>query len=43
MLDRDLSNLQSKLQKHATFESELAANKGRSDDVANEGEALIGE
>lgn len=40
---RELSNLQSKIQKHAAFESELAANKGRIDDVANHGEGLIGE
>ncbi|XP_037875798.1 spectrin alpha chain, non-erythrocytic 1 isoform X1 [Bombyx mori] len=38
---RELSNLQSKIQRHAAFESELAANKGRIDDVANRGEALI--
>lgn len=38
---RELSNLQSKIQKHAAFESELAANKGRIDDVANHGETLI--
>ncbi|KAJ0169742.1 hypothetical protein K1T71_014348 [Dendrolimus kikuchii] len=38
---RELSNLQSKIQKHAAFESELAANKGRIDDVANHGEGLI--
>ncbi|KAF9407356.1 hypothetical protein HW555_012597, partial [Spodoptera exigua] len=31
---RELSNLQSKIQKHAAFESELAANKGRIDDAA---------
>ncbi|CAG9789926.1 unnamed protein product [Diatraea saccharalis] len=38
---RELSNLQTKIQKHAAFESELAANKGRIDDVANRGEELI--
>ncbi|XP_075989206.1 spectrin beta chain, non-erythrocytic 5 kst [Anticarsia gemmatalis] len=38
---RELSNLQSKIQKHSAFESELAANKGRIDDVANHGETLI--
>ncbi|CAK1587955.1 unnamed protein product [Parnassius mnemosyne] len=38
---RELSNLQSKIQKHAAFESELAANKKRIDDVANTGEELI--
>ncbi|XP_026745926.1 spectrin beta chain, non-erythrocytic 1 isoform X2 [Trichoplusia ni] len=38
---RELSNLQSKIQKHTAFESELAANKGRIDDVANHGETLI--
>ncbi|XP_026666604.1 spectrin beta chain, non-erythrocytic 5 isoform X2 [Ceratina calcarata] len=40
---RDSSNLQSKIQKHAAFESELMANKGRISAVANEGEALIEE
>ncbi|XP_068625866.1 spectrin beta chain, non-erythrocytic 5 isoform X2 [Battus philenor] len=40
---RELSNLQSKIQKHAAFESELAANKKRIDDVANTGEELIEE
>ncbi|XP_061385003.1 spectrin beta chain, non-erythrocytic 1 isoform X2 [Danaus plexippus] len=38
---RELSNLQSKIQKHAAFESELAANKKRIDDVATAGEDLI--
>ncbi|XP_069363525.1 spectrin beta chain, non-erythrocytic 5 isoform X3 [Maniola hyperantus] len=38
---RELSNLQSKIQKHAAFESELAANKKRIDDVAATGEDLI--
>ncbi|XP_060809257.1 spectrin beta chain, non-erythrocytic 5 isoform X2 [Amyelois transitella] len=38
---RELSNLQSKIQKHAAFESELAASKGRIDDVVVQGEALI--
>ncbi|XP_043493138.1 spectrin beta chain, non-erythrocytic 5 isoform X1 [Polistes fuscatus] len=38
---RDSSNLQSKIQKHAAFESELIANKGRISSVVNEGEALI--
>ncbi|CAB3231870.1 unnamed protein product, partial [Arctia plantaginis] len=38
---RELSNLQSKIQKHSAFESELATNKGRIDDVANHGETLI--
>ncbi|XP_063632305.1 spectrin beta chain, non-erythrocytic 2 [Cydia splendana] len=38
---RELSNLQSKIQKHAAFESELASNKKRIDDVANRGEELI--
>ncbi|KAJ2939556.1 hypothetical protein O0L34_g6388 [Tuta absoluta] len=37
---RDLSNLQSKIHAHAAFESELAANKRRIDDVANHGEEL---
>ncbi|XP_053986770.1 spectrin alpha chain isoform X1 [Hylaeus volcanicus] len=40
---RDSSNLQSKIQKHAAFESELMANKGRVAAVVNEGEALIEE
>ncbi|XP_012141419.2 spectrin beta chain, non-erythrocytic 5 kst isoform X2 [Megachile rotundata] len=40
---RDSSNLQSKIQKHAAFESELMANKGRVAAVINEGEALIEE
>ncbi|XP_011150755.1 spectrin alpha chain isoform X3 [Harpegnathos saltator] len=40
---RDSSNLQSKIQKHAAFESELMANKGRISAVVNEGEALIEE
>ncbi|XP_017763084.1 PREDICTED: spectrin beta chain, non-erythrocytic 5 isoform X2 [Eufriesea mexicana] len=40
---RDSSNLQSKIQKHAAFESELVANKGRVASVVNEGEALIEE
>ncbi|XP_066999614.1 spectrin beta chain, non-erythrocytic 5 isoform X3 [Anabrus simplex] len=39
---RDPSNLQSKIQKHAAFESELAANRGRVGAVTDEGEALIG-
>ncbi|XP_052755503.1 spectrin alpha chain, non-erythrocytic 1 isoform X2 [Galleria mellonella] len=38
---RELSNLQSKIQKHAAFEAELAASKGRIDDVSNNGEELI--
>ncbi|RVE46093.1 hypothetical protein evm_009257 [Chilo suppressalis] len=38
---RELSNLQTKIQKHTAFESELAANKGRIDAVANQGEELI--
>ncbi|XP_076180871.1 spectrin beta chain, non-erythrocytic 5 kst isoform X3 [Ptiloglossa arizonensis] len=38
---RDSSNLQSKIQKHAAFESELMANKGRVAAVISEGEALI--
>ncbi|XP_053623069.1 spectrin beta chain, non-erythrocytic 2 isoform X2 [Plodia interpunctella] len=38
---RDLSNLQSKIQRHSAFESELAASKGRIDDVVGQGEALI--
>lgn len=39
---RDPTNLQSKIQKHAAFESELTANKGRVGAVTSEGEALIG-
>ncbi|XP_039289552.1 LOW QUALITY PROTEIN: spectrin alpha chain, non-erythrocytic 1-like [Nilaparvata lugens] len=38
---RDPTNLQSKIQKHAAFESELAANRGRVGAVTAEGEALI--
>lgn len=38
---RDPTNLQSKIQKHAAFESELAANKSRVGAVTAEGEALI--
>ncbi|XP_050676650.1 spectrin beta chain, non-erythrocytic 5 isoform X3 [Leptidea sinapis] len=38
---RELSNLQSKMEKQSAFESELAANKRRIDDVAAEGEKLI--
>lgn len=34
---RDSSNLQSKIQKHAAFESELMANKGRVAAVISEG------
>ncbi|XP_076761659.1 spectrin beta chain, non-erythrocytic 5 kst isoform X2 [Xylocopa sonorina] len=40
---RDSSNLQSKIQKHAAFEGEMMANKGRVAAVVNEGEALIEE
>ncbi|KAK7865818.1 hypothetical protein R5R35_001276 [Gryllus longicercus] len=39
---RDPSNLQSKIQKHAAFESELGANRGRVGAVLQEGESLIG-
>lgn len=39
---RDSTNLLSKIQKHAAFEAELAANKGRIDAVSNEGEKMIG-
>ena len=39
---RDLSNLQSKIQKHVGFELELSANQGRMGTVTIEGEALIG-
>nr|CAD7394337.1 unnamed protein product [Timema cristinae] len=39
---RDPTNLQSKIQKHAAFESELSANRGRVAAVTNEGEKLIG-
>ncbi|CAG2101158.1 unnamed protein product [Medioppia subpectinata] len=38
---RDPINLLSKIQKHAAFEAELAANKGRVDAVVTEGESLI--
>ncbi|XP_045506256.1 spectrin beta chain, non-erythrocytic 1 [Colias croceus] len=38
---RELSNLQSKMEKQSAFESELAANKRRIDDVAATGEKLI--
>lgn len=38
---RDPTNLQSKMQKHAAFESEIAANKGRINSITNEGESLI--
>lgn len=38
---RDSSNLQSKIQKHAAFELELSANRGRVCAVTAEGEALI--
>nr|XP_018898887.1 PREDICTED: spectrin beta chain, non-erythrocytic 1 isoform X2 [Bemisia tabaci] len=38
---RDPTNLQSKIQKHAAFESELAANRGRVNNVTTEGESLI--
>lgn len=40
---RDSTNLQSKIQKHVAFESELAANKGRIASVISEGESLIEE
>lgn len=40
---RDGSNLQSKIQKHITFEAELVANKCRIISVTNEGEVLIRE
>ncbi|XP_076359799.1 spectrin beta chain, non-erythrocytic 5 kst [Tachypleus tridentatus] len=39
---RDTTNLLSKIQKHAAFEAELTANKGRVDSVTQEGEHLIG-
>ncbi|XP_043282558.1 spectrin beta chain, non-erythrocytic 5 isoform X2 [Venturia canescens] len=38
---RDSTNLQSKIQKHLAFESELTANRGRVGAVVAEGEALI--
>lgn len=38
---RDSSNLQSKIQKHAAFESELIANKGRISSVVNEGKGFL--
>lgn len=37
---RDATNLQSKIQKHVAFESELAANKGRVSAVTSEGNLL---
>ncbi|XP_012280338.1 spectrin beta chain, non-erythrocytic 5 isoform X2 [Orussus abietinus] len=40
---RESTNLQSKIQKHAAFESELIANRARVGAVINEGEALIDE
>lgn len=40
---RDSTNLQSKIQKHLAFESELMANRGRVGAVVGEGEALIEE
>ncbi|XP_043484059.1 spectrin alpha chain [Leptopilina heterotoma] len=40
---RDSTNLQTKIQKHVAFESELAANKGRIASVISEGEGLIEE
>lgn len=39
---RDPTNLQSKIQKHAAFESELSANRARVNGVTEEGEGLIG-
>jgi len=38
---RDPSNLQSKIQKHSTFEAELQANQGRVEAVVSEGQDLI--
>lgn len=38
---RDPSNLQSKIQKHATFDAELVANRGRITAIINEGNDLI--
>ncbi|KAG8237737.1 hypothetical protein J437_LFUL016676, partial [Ladona fulva] len=38
---RDSSNLQSKIQRHAAFEAEIAANSGRVTAVISEGESLI--
>lgn len=38
---RDPTNLQSKIQKHAAFESELIANRNRLNAVTAEGESLI--
>ncbi|XP_046434088.1 spectrin beta chain, non-erythrocytic 1 isoform X2 [Neodiprion fabricii] len=40
---RDSSNLQSKIQKHAAFDSELTANRGRVGAVVGEGEVLMEE
>ncbi|XP_052120778.1 spectrin beta chain, non-erythrocytic 1 isoform X4 [Frankliniella occidentalis] len=39
---RDPTNLQSKIQRHAAFESELTANRARVNGVTAEGEGLIG-
>lgn len=38
---RDPTNLQSKIQKHTAFESELVANRNRLNAVTMEGESLI--
>lgn len=38
---RDIHNLQSKIQKHTAFDSELEANVGRINDVIHEGEVLV--
>lgn len=38
---RESSNLQSKIQKHAAFDSELTANTNRIENVISEGESLI--
>lgn len=38
---RDLSNLQSKIQKHIAFDAEILANRGRLQGISDEGERLI--
>ncbi|XP_044739331.1 spectrin beta chain, non-erythrocytic 1 isoform X2 [Chrysoperla carnea] len=40
---RDPSNLQTKIQKHITFDAELVANRGRISSIITEGEELISE
>ncbi|XP_078515770.1 spectrin beta chain, non-erythrocytic 5 isoform X2 [Lissotriton helveticus] len=40
---RDPSNLQTKLQKHQTFEAEIMANRNRLDSIQMEGEKMLGD